>query len=92
MSKVASKCCGAPAHVEGNTTRYYVCDQCHQPTDLMTQAIPKEQWIEEAYAELVKEGFNNAPGVKSYAEALAIRDYPELTPKQSVEHEISQLE
>lgn len=32
--RTVSVCCNAPVHVEGKTTLYYVCNNCHKPTDV----------------------------------------------------------
>ena len=36
---MASGCCGCPARVAGHTTKYYVCDKCGEPCDVIRESL-----------------------------------------------------
>ena len=43
-----SKCCQAPVRVEGNTTKYYVCESCGEASNITgKEIIDKPEWENE---------------------------------------------
>jgi len=45
MSELLSDCCNYPVTVEGRTTKYYVCDRCGKPCDIVGwEGKTLEEW------------------------------------------------
>lgn len=54
-------------------------------------SIEREQWIDAAVAELVKQGYNRTEGLRAHAGWLADK-YPALTPAQAVKENMGEPE